>query len=59
MTNKQRVLRKYSTAVCLRTPTKKFLGYDVWHRIDTVGGPIGSGHSAAQAWKMAWMRVSL
>lgn len=47
---KNRVLRRFAEAVCLRTPTKAFRRFDVWHRIDTVGVPLGSGGSPLQAW---------
>ena len=56
LTPKQRVLRKYRNAVCLRAVN----GWNVWHRIDTTGAPIGiSAKSAAVAWKIADMRIHL
>lgn len=51
--HKQRVLERYPDAVCLRTPTKIFVRYDVWHRIDTAGVPLESGKTPAEAWMRA------
>lgn len=57
-TPKQRVLRKYPEAVCLRAARG---GWEVWHRIDTAMDlSIGYGaKSAAVAWKIADMRIHL
>lgn len=53
-TAKDRVLKRCHTAVCLRTPNGGAVRrFDVWHRIDTVGQPIGSGGSPLAAWVSA------
>ena len=52
LTPKQRVLKKYPEAVCLRAGN----GWSVWHRIDA-HYPIGSSaRSATVAWQLADMK---
>jgi hypothetical protein len=59
LTPKQRVLQKYPEAVCLPCPGECCRQFDVWHRIDTAGLPLGSARSPVTAWKLAAMRIEL
>lgn len=52
-TAKQKVLKRYPEAVCLKTPKRIFVRYDIWHRIDTAGVPLESGKTPAEAWRRA------
>lgn len=56
LTPKQRVLKKYPEAVCLRDGRGR---WDVWHRIDSAGWPLGTARAASNAWKLAAMRIAL